>query len=255
MLVDGALAGVSHVRHGFFTRQGGVSQGMYASLNCGLGSGDLPHRVEENRARVAARLGYRATDLVTCYQVHSPCVLPVERSLADGERPTGDGMVTRMPGVVLGILTADCAPVLLADRQRPIVGAVHAGWRGAKEGVLGAAVQAMVELGADRGDLVAAIGPCIRQSSYEIGPDFYAAFVADDPHSAALFRPSERPQHFLFDLAEYARLRLAVAGVGTISVVPHDTFVEEERFFSFRRMTVRGGSEYGRQLSVIALAP
>jgi YfiH family protein len=242
----------SGVRHGFFGRAGGVSRGLYASLNCGLGSGDDPGRVAANRARAADRLGLPAPALVTLRQVHSADVLVVDAPLPDGARPQADGLVTRREGLALGILTADCAPVLLADTAAGVIGAAHAGWRGAKAGVLGRTIGTMTGLGAKSHRIAAAVGPCIGRASYEVGPEFRAAFVADDAAAADLFAPSDRVDHFHFNLAEYVRRQLAGLGVGAIAVVEADTCADEERFFSFRRATLRGERDYGRQLSAIA---
>jgi purine-nucleoside/S-methyl-5'-thioadenosine phosphorylase / adenosine deaminase len=243
------------VRHGFFTREGGVSEGLYASLNCGLGSGDDPQRVRENRRRAMRRLGLAAEALVTAYQVHSARVAVVEAPWPATARPQVDGMVTRTRGVALGILTADCAPVLLADPQTGVIGAAHAGWRGAKSGILEETVATMVRLGARVGSISAAVGPCIRHYSYEVGPEFRAAFVADEPPSAELFRPSDRESHFRFDLAGYVAGKLAAVGIEALAILPHDTFSDTGRFFSYRRATLAGGGDYGRLLSAIALAP
>ena len=242
------------VRHGFFTRQGGVSEGLYASLNCGLGSGDDPERVRENRSRAMRRLGLAAEALVTGHQAHTARVAVVEATWPAAARPRVDGMVTQMQGVALGILTADCAPVLLADPDAGVIGAAHSGWRGAKSGIVEATVAAMVRLGARVGSIGAAIGPCIRRDSYEVGPEFRAAFVADEPASAELFGPSDRENHFRFDLAGYVADKLAAAGVAALTILPHDTFADPDRFFSYRRVTLAGGGDYGRLLSAIALA-
>lgn len=254
MLTTEAFSYFPAVRHGFFTREGGVSEGLYASLNCGLGSGDDPERVRENRRRAMRRLGLAAEALVTAQQVHSARVAVVEAPWPAAARPQVDGMVTRVRGMALGILTADCAPVLLADPRAGVIGAAHAGWRGAKSGIVEATVAAMVRLGARLGGIGAAVGPCIRHDSYEVGPEFHAVFVADEPASAALFRPSDRERHFRFDLAGYVAGKLAAAGVETLAVLPHDTFAEPDRFFSYRRATLAGGDDYGRLLSAIALA-
>ncbi len=243
------------VRHGFFTREGGVSEGLYASLNCGLGSGDDPERVRENRRRAMWRLGLAAEALVTAHQAHTARVAVVEAAWPAAARPRVDGMVTRMRGVALGILTADCAPVLLADPHAGVIGAAHSGWRGAKSGVVEETVAAMVRLGARLGSIGAAVGPCIRRDSYEVGPEFRAAFVADEPASAELFGPSHRESHFRFDLAGYVAAKLGAAGVEALAVLPHDTFADPDRFFSYRRVTLAGGRDYGRLLSAIALAP
>jgi polyphenol oxidase len=242
------------LRHGFFTRHGGVSEGHYASLNCGLGSGDDPQAVAANRARAMAALDLPAAALVTAAQVHSARVIKVEAPWPDASRPQADALVTRRQGVALGILTADCAPVLFADAGAGVVGAAHAGWRGAKAGVLESTVAAMTQLGARAERIAAAVGPCIRQASYEVGADFQQAFVGDDRGSADLFAPAARPAHFRFDLAGFVTRRLQSLGLASVAVQPYDTFADEATFFSYRRVTLNGGGDYGRMLAAIALA-
>ncbi|MFO1127920.1 MAG: peptidoglycan editing factor PgeF [Rhodospirillales bacterium] len=253
MVVVPALAGFG-IRHGFFGRRGGVSRGCYQSLNCGLGSDDNPAAVGVNRARAMTALGLRPEALATVRQVHSARALVVQRPWADGARPEADGLVTDRPGVALGILSADCAPLLLADADAGVVAAAHAGWRGAKDGIAEATVSAMVTLGARPGSIDAAVGPCIRQPSYEVGADFRAAFVADDGAAAEFFAPADRPGHARFDLAGYVGRRLTRLGLRSVTVTPFDTFADPDRFFSYRRVTLNGGGDYGRQLSVIALS-
>ncbi len=253
MITLSALNEVNRIRHGFFTREGGVSQGLYASLNCGPGSADDPQAVAENRARAMAMLDLPAAALVTVFQCHTPEVVVVERPFAPGQAPKADAMVTTRPGLALGILTADCAPVLLADRRNGVVGAAHAGWRGAVAGVLDRTLEAMAELGADRRGVVAAIGPCIGQRSYEVGGEFPAPFLAEDAGNADFFAPAARPDHHLFDLPGYVGRRLARLGVQDVTRVPADTCRDEARFFSYRRTTLRHDSDYGRQLSAIVL--
>lgn len=255
MLSVGSLSNHAAVRHAFFTREGGVSEGRYASLNCGLGPGDDPERVRENRARAMARLGLSADALVTAYQVHSAYVAIVEGPWPANARPQLDGLVTRTPGVALGILTADCAPVLLADGRAGVIGAAHAGWRGAKGGILDTTVAAMVETGARLEHIRAAVGPCIRQESYEVGPEFVSAFAEDEPQTANLFKPGMRPDRHHFDLPGYVARRLAGLGIRTVETSPHDTCADPKRFFSYRRVTLDGGGDYGRLLSAITLAP
>lgn len=242
------------VRHGFFTRHGGVSRPPYKSLNCGLGSGDDPERVERNRSRAMDGLGLPAGALATARQVHSARVVVVDRPWPAAHRPEADALVSRRAGVALGILTADCAPVLFADAQAGVIGAAHAGWRGAKAGVVENTVAAMAALGARREAIVAAVGPCIARASYEVGAEFRAAFLADEPETAVLFGPADREDHFRFDLAGYVERRLAAAGIATLKVLAGDTFADAERFFSFRRTTLAGERDYGRQLSAIAFA-
>jgi polyphenol oxidase len=249
----GALNDVTGVRHGFFTREGGVSTGLYASLNCGYGSGDAPAAVAENRTRAMRRLGAHADRLVTAYQIHSPTCVVVEEPWAREDAPQADAMVTTVPGLALGILTADCAPVLLADPSSGVIGAAHAGWKGALGGVIDGVVKAMTGFGARPADIVAAVGPCIAQRSYEVGPEFPLPFLDDDPAAADYFAVSPRPGHHRFDLSSYVVHRLHRAGVRTVQRSPNDTATEEERFFSYRRATLRGEKEYGRGLSAIVL--
>ena len=253
MITLGALNEITHIRHAFFTRAGGVSTGLYASLNVGFGSGDAPAAVAENRARAAARLDLKPDRLVTCYQVHSPTCVTVTEPWTQENAPKADAMVTKVPGLALGILTADCAPVLFADAKAKVIGAAHAGWKGAKGGVLEATINAMVELGAKPSRIVAAIGPCIAQRSYEVGPEFPAPFFEEDPRNRDYFAPARKPEHFLFDLPGYVTRRLGDAGVEVVQRCPNDTVVEEDRFFSYRRSCLRGEPDYGRGLSAIVL--
>ena len=242
------------IRHGFFTRQGGASEGLFASLNCGFGSSDDAAKVAENRARAMAALGLGGDHLVTCYQVHSPTVVVVDRPWRRGEAPRADAMVTRTPDIALGILTADCAPVLFADAEARIIGAAHAGWRGALSGVLEATVDAMTKLGASPQRIHAAIGPCIGRDSYEVGPEFPAPFLAENAANASFFRPAPREGHFLFDLAGYGAARLKRLGFARIETIPGDTATDAARFFSYRRTCHRKEPDYGRELSAIALS-
>jgi YfiH family protein len=249
------LAGLAGVRHGFFTRAGGVSGGVYESLNCGLGSGDDPAAVTENRRRVARAVGVGGDRLVTAYQVHGIDIAVVDRPWAEGERPKVDGLVSRTPGIALGVLAADCAPVLFADREAGVIGACHAGWRGALAGIVEATVAAMELLGGARGRIRAALGPCIAQPSYEVGTEFRANFIAADPGNAKFFTDGARAGHFMFDLPGYVLGRIARARVGEIGHVALDTCAEETRLFSYRRTCLRGEADFGRGLSAIALAP
>ena len=253
MLTIGPLNELPGIRHAFFTRQGGVSEGLYSSLNCGFGSGDAAENVVENRARALERIEIETERLVTVYQVHSPDVARVERPWHNGEAPRADAMVTQRPHVALGILTADCAPVLLAEPKAKVVGAAHAGWRGALDGVLEATVAAMEELGAARERIVAGIGPAIGQRSYEVGPEFPAPFLAQSPENRDFFCPAPREGHFFFDLKGYAARRLARLGLKAVQCLPCDTCAEEQRFFSYRRSCQRGEPDYGRGLSAIYL--
>jgi polyphenol oxidase len=244
------------IAHGFFTRQGGVSTGIYASLNCGPGSGDAPEAVAENRRRATAMLaGSAQVRLVTLYQVHSPQAVTVTEAWPDGAGPKADAMATNRPGVVLGILTADCAPVLLADAKAGVIGAAHAGWGGALSGVIEAVVGAMENLGARRDIICAAIGPCISQSAYEVGPEFEQRFRAASPDAARFFASSSRKDHWQFDLETYVAQRLHEAGVGKVEALSLCTYANEATFFSFRRTTHRKEPDYGRQLSAIMVPP
>jgi YfiH family protein len=247
-----AAAGVAH---GFFTRRGGVSRGPYESLNCGLGSGDEAALVAENRARAAAALGLAAGALVTCYQVHGTEAVPVDGAApwTPDARPRADALVTRAPGVALGVLTADCAAVLLAEPHAGVVGAAHAGWRGALAGVLEAAVAAMERLGAARESIRAAVGPCIAQDSYEVGPEFPAPFFARAEADRRFFSPGSGDGRWRFDLAAYVAERLRSHGLAEVAASAHDTYAEAELFFSHRRARHRGEPDYGRCLAAIAL--
>ena len=255
MLTIGPLNDLPSVRHGFFCRTGGVSEGLFSSLNCGFGSGDDQGNVAENRRRAMAELDLEGDRLVTAYQVHSPDVVEVHAPWAREDAPQADAMVTRERGLALGILTADCVPVLLADAAAGVVGAAHAGWKGALGGVLEATVAAMVELGAEPQRIFGGIGPAISQRSYEVGPEFPAPFLEQDPGNADFFCPARRRGHFLFDLKGYAARRLGLAGVGAIQALPCDTCAEDRRFFSYRRACQRRERDYGRGLSAIYLEP
>jgi polyphenol oxidase len=241
------------VRHGFFTRRGGISEGLFGSLNCGFGSGDPAENVSRNRAIALDRLGLPGDRLVTCRQTHSAAIVTVDEPWRREDAPSADGMVARAPGVALGILAADCAPVLLHDPVARVIGAAHAGWRGALGGVIEATVARMAALGAELRHIRAGIGPCIGSSSYEVGPEFPRLFLAEDPAAAAYFAPAQRAGHFLFDLAGYVAHRLGQAGVALVQRTAHDTAAEEERFFSYRRACLRGETAYGRGLSAIVL--
>ncbi len=239
--------------HAFFTREGGVSEGLFASLNCGLGSGDDAAKVAENRRRAMAALGFEGDRLVTGYQVHSADVAIIDERWRPEERPRADALVTRRHDVALGILTADCVPVLFADAEAGVIGAAHAGWRGALGGVLEATVAAMISLGAAPQRVSAGIGPAIAQPSYEVGPEFPAPFLAQDKGNAGFFRKAPRAGHFLFDLPGYVARRLAQLGLGAVEQSGGDTAAEPERFFSYRRSCLRQEPDYGRGLSAIRL--
>ncbi|CAA7616008.1 peptidoglycan editing factor PgeF [Magnetospirillum sp. SS-4] len=253
MISLSALNDFTRIRHGFFTREGGVSQGLYASLNCGPGSSDGSEAVHENRRRAMAQLELPPEALMTLYQTHSTDVVVVTDPWEVEQPPTADAMVTDRPGLALGILTADCAPVLLADGKKGVVAAAHAGWKGALAGILDNTIAAMVDLGARKTGIVAAVGPCIGHRSYEVGPEFPAPFLAEDATNADFFAPARRNGHALFDLPGYLSRKLAKLGVHEVTRVPADTCRDEARFFSYRRATLRGEADYGRQLSVILL--
>jgi YfiH family protein len=253
MISLGTLNDASGVRHAFFTREGGVSDGLFGSLNCGFGSGDMPERVAENRARAMAMLDLAGDRLVTCHQIHSPDVVAVEAPWRREDNPRADALVTVRRGVALGILTADCVPVLLADPAAGVIGAAHAGWKGALDGIVAATVEAMVGLGAAPGRMRAAIGPCIAQRSYEVGPEFPAPFLAADAANGDFFAPARRQGHFMFDIGGFVERRLIEAGIGAIQRAPCDTVAEETRFFSYRRACLKGETGYGRALSAIVL--
>ena len=253
MITLSALDGDPAIRHAFFTRQGGVSDGMFASLNCGFGSRDDPRNVEHNRAIAAAHLGLAAERLVSCHQVHGTLAITVERPWRRTANPRADGMVSAVPGIALGVLAADCAPVLFADPAARIIGAAHGGWRGTLAGVMESTVAAMTALGAAPAQIRAGIGPCIGQPSYEVGPEFHATFAAADRDSLGFFQPAARADHFLFDLGGYIVHRLARLGLASIERAPHDTAAEEALFFSYRRACLRGETDYGRGLAAIAL--
>ena len=253
-LTSSDLSSIAHVRHGFFDRTGGISTGIYASLNCGYGSNDAPASVRENRSRVAAQFGLQEPDLLTIHQIHSDTAEIVRHVWSPGSAPQGDAMATDRPGIAIGILTADCAPVLLADRRRHVIGAAHAGWKGALSGITDKTIEKMESLGARRSDIVAVIGPCISQPAYEVGGEFRMKFIQDAGDNARWFIESDRPDHFRFDLPGYVATRLKAAGVGTVATLGRCTYSDEDSFYSFRRTTHRGEPDYGRQISVIALA-
>ena len=253
MLQAASLSALAGIRHAFFTRDGGVSDGIYASLNGGVGSDDAPAKVAENRSRMAAALGVAPEHLLTAYQIHSPDVVTIERPWEPQARPRADAIVTRAAGLAIGVTTADCGPVLFADATAGVIGAAHAGWRGAATGVLEATIAAMERCGADRGRIVAALGPMIRQPNYEVGPEFVARFKADDAANERFFQPSSRPGHALFDLPGYIAARLAAAGIRRVEDLGHCTYADAGRFFSYRRSTHRQEPDYGRHINAIAL--
>jgi YfiH family protein len=252
ILTSPLLDGVGGVRHGFFTRRGGVSRGVYEGLNVGVGSRDDPAAVAQNRRLAALAFGDPAPPLVTVYQIHSARVVTADDAWT-GELPLADALLTTRPGLMLGALAADCAPILIADGAARVACAVHAGWRGALAGVAEAAVEAMVGAGARRERLVAAVGPCIGPTSYEVGLDFLAAFVAASPDNVRFFRAGAAPEKRLFDLPGFVLSRLAAAGVARAEWIGRDTCAEPDDFFSNRRALHRGEADYGRLLSAIML--
>ncbi len=241
------------IRHAFFIRHGGVSEGVYASLNGGTGSKDDQTKVRENRARMAAAVGVTPERFLTCYQLHSPDVVTVETSWSADARPRADAMVTHKPGIALGISTADCGPVLFADGEAKVIGGAHAGWRGAFTGVLEATIDAMEKLGASRTRINVALGPMIRQRNYEVGPEFVARFKDADAENARFFAPSQRAGHAMFDLPAYLTKRLRNAGIEHIDDLGLCTCADAERFYSYRRMRLRGETDYGRHINAIML--
>ncbi len=253
MITFNNLNDVPNVRHAFFTREGGVSTGVYASLNCGPGSSDLADAVTRNRAIAMEMLDRQPGDLVTVRQAHTADVVVVEKLFSHDQAPVADALVTDRPGVALGILTADCAPVLFADKKGKVIAAAHAGWKGAVGGVLDSTVKAMVGLGANSASIIAVVGPCIAQRSYEVGPEFPRPFLAQDPSTQSYFVKAPKPDHFMFDLKGYVLHRLRLAGVGEAHALLADTCFEEQRFFSYRRTTLRKESDYGRQMSAIVI--
>jgi YfiH family protein len=248
-----SLAALSGVRHGFFTRQGGVSSGIYASLNCGPGSGDDAANVAENRARVAEILGAAPSRLLTLYQKHSAEAVTADKPWKDGKAPEADAIVTAKPGLVIGVLTADCAPVLFCDAEAGVIGAAHAGWRGALAGIVESTIKAMTKLGASPARITAVIGPTISQEAYEVGAEFREQFLAKEPDSAAFFITDEGSGEPHFDLPGYVAERLARAGAGAIADLGLCTYCEETRLFSYRRSQHHGENDYGRQISAILL--
>ena len=252
MTLDIVRSGLLTVPHGFFGRQGGVSKGAVAGLNCGLGSGDDPEAVETNR-RLAADAILSGTPIASVHQIHSPTAVTVTEAVSHADRPRADALVTDRPGLLLGIVTADCAPVLLADTEAGVVGAAHAGWRGATAGVTDQVIAAMISLGARAERITAAVGPCIARASYEVDHAFAERLLADDPDNERFLSegPVGNPH---FDLEAYIVARLAAAGVRRVEAIGLDTYALEDRYYSYRRATHRSEPTYGRQLSLIGLA-
>ena len=249
-----ALQSQDGVRHGFFTRQGGVSSGIYSSLNCGLGSKDDPVNVAENRTRVAEILGTEPDRLLTLFQVHSAKVIVAKKPWALDGAPEADAVVTKVPGLAIGVLTADCAPILFCDAEARVIGAAHAGWRGALSGIVESTVEAMVGLGATPGRIAATIGPAISQRAYEVGADYVERFLAEDSDAGPFFADDPDSGEPHFDLTGYVAERLAKAGVAAITDLGLCTYCDETRLFSYRRSQHHGELDYGRQISAILLA-
>lgn len=247
------LAELPGIRHAWFTREGGVSEGpVYGTLNGGVGSKDEREHVLENRRRMAAHMGVAPDRFLSVWQVHSPDVITVDGPWA-GERPKADALATATPGLAVTVATADCGPVLFADAEARVIGAAHAGWQGAFKGVLEATIQAMERLGAKRERIAATIGPMLSQANYEVGPEFVQRFAAQAPENAAFFRPSPKPGHAMFDLPAYNAMRLRRAGVGAVNDLGLCTYADERRFYSYRRSVHRGEPDYGRLIAAIAI--
>lgn len=241
---------LSPITHGFFTRRGGASSGVFEGLNCGLGSSDQREVVEINRQRVAEAMGVAPTHLTAMRQIHSPTVATIDAPGKD--RPRADGMVTKTPGLALSVLTADCMPVLFCDQTAQVIGAAHAGWRGALDGVLEATLDAMEALGAARRNISAVIGPCISQRAYEVGPEFFDSFMAETPDNARFFANGDGDR-MQFDLPGFGLARLRAAGIGSAEWTRHCTFSDPDRFFSYRRTTHAKEADYGRLIAAISL--
>jgi len=253
LLQSASLAALANIRHGFFTRTGGVSQGVYASLNGGVGSNDAPEQVAENRARMAQSLGIAPERFLTPYQIHSPEVVVADRPWTAETRPRADAVVTREPGLAIGVSTADCGPLLFADAKARVIGAAHAGWRGAFTGVIDGTVAAMEKLGADRADMTVTLGPTISQPNYEVGAEFVERFLAADADNARFFKDSIRADHAMFDLNGYIAARIKRAGVVKFEDLGLCTYADPQRFYSFRRATHLSEPDYGRHINAIAL--
>ncbi|MDO9413679.1 MAG: peptidoglycan editing factor PgeF [Pseudolabrys sp.] len=253
MIQSASLAVLPDIRHAFFTRTGGVSHGVYESLNGGVGSNDTPEHVAENRARMAMSLGVAPERFLTAYQIHSPDVVVAETPWTAENRPRADAVVTREIGLAIGVSTADCGPLLFADDNARVIGAAHAGWRGAFTGVIEATLAAMEKLGADRSNITVALGPTISQPNYEVGAEFVERFLAADQDNARFFENSARADHSLFDLHAYIAARVQQAGVVEFEDLALCTYAEPDRFYSFRRSTHLSETDYGRHINAIVL--
>ena len=254
MLQAASLAILPDIRHAFFSRTGGVSQGVYTSLNGGVGSNDTPERIAENRTRMAVALGVAPDRLLTPYQIHSPDVVVAETAWNAQTRPRADAVVTREPKLAVGVSTADCGPLLFADDAARVIAAAHAGWRGALTGVIEATVAAMEKLGAERGNITVALGPTIRQPNYEVGPEFVERFLAADADNARFFADAARAGHALFDLTGFIASQIQRAGIVKFEDLALCTYAEPDRFYSYRRSTHLSEPDYGRHISAIAMA-
>ena len=254
MIVLGSvLRNLDSIGHAFFTRSGGVSTGVYRSLNCSHGSHDEKEAIIENRRRAMAKLGLPAHALVTCRQVHGVNIINVNGKMESAQSMEADGLVTNQRGIALGVLTADCAPIILVDVSAGVIGSIHAGWRGALAGVIEAGIESMVGLGAQIESINASIGPCIGPSSYEVGSEFAHQFVKESRNVETFFKPALRSGHYFFDLSGYAEMRLVACGVRGIDRCPEDTYLDVDRFFSFRRSRHAAEDDYGRTLSAVVL--
>ncbi len=245
------LAEIPVIRHGFFTRDGGVSDGILSSLNCGYGSGDDAQKVSENRRRVLEALG--AEKLCTVHQIHSPDAVIVNEPWEHKDAPKADALVTKKLGIALGVLSADCLPILFADAKNGVIGAAHSGWKGAINGVIENTIEKMQELGADKNFISVTIGPGISGESYEVGAEFFERFIADDANNKRFFSKSPQENHYFFNLPAYASSRLQKLGIAQINIIAQDTYFNDNEFFSYRRSCKRGESAYGRQISAITL--
>lgn len=253
MIVSNLLKEQDNIRHGFFTRQGGVSTGIYDSLNCGYGSGDAAEAVRENRLRVAAKLGIAHSSAITVRQVHSNYAVIADETWQQGSLPEADGIVTAEPGVGIGILTADCTPILFCDPAAAVIGAAHAGWRGAKGGIIDSVVEIMENLGARRERICASIGPTISQSAYEVGEEFRDNFLTENERNIMFFTSIDKNEKAHFDLPAYCQERLTLAGIKSIEQMGLCTYGNESLFYSYRRSIHRGEADYGRQISAIVI--
>ena len=247
------LEKIKYLRHGFFTRLGGASGGVFSGMNCAFSSGDDIEHINMNREKVAEAMGVTPENLLTLKQIHSAKVVTVAEPWTYPTAPQADALVTNQKGIAIGVLTADCAPILFADKKERVIGAAHAGWKGAVGGVIEATIAAMEKLGANRSNIVAAIGPCIGPQSYEVGADFDKPFLEQDASNALFFRPAAKEGHLVFDLPAYTAHRIRLAGIETVHDTQQDTLPNETAFYSYRRTCQRGEKDYGRQISAIVI--